>query len=602
MSSRASSATRRRCASSSPCSTTSPAATTLSFRETLRVLIEESILVRDNDTWVLRLRLGRRRAAAQDAGSAQRGPPRRARRFGLGGRQHPLPDRGADRRGAPGPPHRPAARTLPPHARAARGEGLILRSAITGASQVVLAHASVREAVRIRYEDSLSETRLELAERIAEQTTVDPQNSCSCALACSTPPPTASSTSASSGRPPRTCSPPASRAWPPRCSGGDHPPPQVRPGPRLAAPAQAPAQPRRARPGRSTTRAARPRSTRRHPRRRAARRPSGPGGVLARPRRPLHPRRRRRRRDGARSPADTPRSRPSRRATGSSSCGSPTAAPRSCSAPARSTARSAARRRRWRSSTSPTRRTTTSATSSAPACAACRSPDGWPRRAASTTRPSRSPPACRCCSARPTSPASPTSSVLGNEPERAIPETRAALEQLRAAGVTRMLINPLHNLGDLLLRSGDFEGASESFREALRFAGLHGCLPPPPQPRLPRLHAGPHGRGGGGRRDARRGPARHPDHPERAVRPPSAAPARRRSRAHARAEPGARHRARRDAAPISTRPIGSASRQWAQEALSRIERDRGTSFIETPTRGRRADRLPRPGHRAPTPC
>ena len=34
--------------------------------------------------------------------------------------------------------------------------------------QVALAHASVREAVRTRYDDSLNETRLDLAERIAE--------------------------------------------------------------------------------------------------------------------------------------------------------------------------------------------------------------------------------------------------------------------------------------------------------------------------------------------------------------------------------------------------------------------------------------------------
>jgi hypothetical protein len=64
--------------------------------------------------------------------------------------------------------------------------------------------------------------------------------------------------------------------------------------------------------------------------------------------------------------------------------------------------------------------------------------------------------------------------VLGNEPERAIPETRQAIEQLRAVNITRMLISPLHNIGDLLLRSGDLEAAAEAFKEALRLAGLHG--------------------------------------------------------------------------------------------------------------------------------
>src|SRR5699024_8605531 len=65
-------------------------------------------------------------------------------------------------------------------------------------------------------------------------------------------------------------------------------------------------------------------------------------------------------------------------------------------------------------------------------------------------------------------------SVLGNEPERAVPETRTAIEELRAVNITRMLVSPLHNIGDLLLRGGHLEEAADAFREALRLAGLHG--------------------------------------------------------------------------------------------------------------------------------
>ncbi|NVB37076.1 hypothetical protein G6O69_04485 [Pseudenhygromyxa sp. WMMC2535] len=64
--------------------------------------------------------------------------------------------------------------------------------------------------------------------------------------------------------------------------------------------------------------------------------------------------------------------------------------------------------------------------------------------------------------------------VLGGDPERAIPETEDAIEQLRAAKVPRMLHTPLHNLGDLYLRNGQLEDAAEAFREAISIASLFG--------------------------------------------------------------------------------------------------------------------------------
>lgn len=146
----------------------------LSFRETLRVLIEEGILVREADTWVLR----GASAAAEELHKtlAQRSE---ARLDGLGVSgweiasilyllEAPLPesqlavlsDLRAER----------FKRTLD----RLEGEGLITRNATTGESIVSLAHESVREAVRSRYADSLDETRLDLADRIGELDTSDP--------------------------------------------------------------------------------------------------------------------------------------------------------------------------------------------------------------------------------------------------------------------------------------------------------------------------------------------------------------------------------------------------------------------------------------------
>ena len=172
--------------------------------------------------------------------------------------------------------------------------------------------------------------------------------------------------------------------------------------------------------------------------------------------------------------------------------------------------------------------------------------------------------------------------VLGDEPERAIPETRQAIEQLRAVNITRMLISPLHNIGDLLLRSGDLEQAAEAFKEALRLSGLHGYL------YQINLNAGFLGyviarmgqveEGAAMLAEARRGlqPIQNEQFAIQQLRLLDA------EVAHML---GQSPRARRELEEMladfqSTSELSLA--QWAQEALSRIERDRGTSFIETP--------------------
>jgi len=64
--------------------------------------------------------------------------------------------------------------------------------------------------------------------------------------------------------------------------------------------------------------------------------------------------------------------------------------------------------------------------------------------------------------------------VLGGDPDRAIPETVEAIDQLRAAKVPRLLHTPLHNLGDLYLRAGQLEPAAQAFNEAISIAALFG--------------------------------------------------------------------------------------------------------------------------------
>lgn len=146
----------------------------LSFRETLRVLIEEGILIREADTWVLR---GASAAAEELHKTLAQRSESRLDGLGVSGWEiasilylveAPLPEEQlaslSDLRS------QRLKRTLD----RLEGEGLITRSAASGASIVSLSHESVREAVRSRYSDSLDETRLDLADRIEELETDDP--------------------------------------------------------------------------------------------------------------------------------------------------------------------------------------------------------------------------------------------------------------------------------------------------------------------------------------------------------------------------------------------------------------------------------------------
>ncbi|MEM7157681.1 MAG: protein kinase [Myxococcota bacterium] len=146
----------------------------LSFRETLRVLIEEGILIREADTWVLR---GASAAAEELHKTLAQRSESRLDGLGVSGWEiasilylveAPLPEAQlgslSDLRSER---FKRALDRL-------EGEGLVTRSAASGASIVALAHESVREAVRNRYSDSLDETRTDLAERIEELETEDP--------------------------------------------------------------------------------------------------------------------------------------------------------------------------------------------------------------------------------------------------------------------------------------------------------------------------------------------------------------------------------------------------------------------------------------------
>lgn len=147
----------------------------LSFRETLRVLIEESILVRDTDTWTLRGASAAAEALHQSLAQRSEG-----RLDGLGVSaweiasvlylvEAPIPETGlaelADLR------RERFARTMD----RLEAEGLIVRTVEASATMVTLAHESVREAVRRRYTESLDETRLDLAARIEELESENPE-------------------------------------------------------------------------------------------------------------------------------------------------------------------------------------------------------------------------------------------------------------------------------------------------------------------------------------------------------------------------------------------------------------------------------------------
>ncbi|MEZ4452144.1 MAG: serine/threonine-protein kinase [Nannocystaceae bacterium] len=172
--------------------------------------------------------------------------------------------------------------------------------------------------------------------------------------------------------------------------------------------------------------------------------------------------------------------------------------------------------------------------------------------------------------------------VLGGEPERAIPETRQAIEELRSANTTRLLIPPLHNLGDFLLRSGRFTEAAETFREAIRLSGLHGY------DFHVHLNRGFLGYTIARMGEVEEGAAMLAEAKAGMQQIQGEHVAQQQLRlldaelAHLR---GQSPRARRELEEMladfeSAKEFSLAN--WAKEALARIERDRGTTFIEAP--------------------
>jgi ATP/maltotriose-dependent transcriptional regulator MalT len=175
--------------------------------------------------------------------------------------------------------------------------------------------------------------------------------------------------------------------------------------------------------------------------------------------------------------------------------------------------------------------------------------------------------------------------VLGGDPARGIPEMQTAVKQLRAANVQRLLVTPLHNLGDLSLRSQDLPGAAAAFREAIRIASLLGLDPAVHLNRgflgytIARM--GDPEEGASLLADARRG-LQQLDTEQVSLQQLRLLDA---EVAHMM---GQSARARRELEEMladfhSSNEVSYA--HWAQEALSRIERDLGTSFIENPQEG-----------------
>ncbi len=172
--------------------------------------------------------------------------------------------------------------------------------------------------------------------------------------------------------------------------------------------------------------------------------------------------------------------------------------------------------------------------------------------------------------------------VLGGDPERAIPETEEALEQIHASKMPRLLLTPLHNLGDLRLRNDDLVLAAEAFNEAIRLASVYGFDY--------HVHLN---RGFSGYVTARRGDVEEgasmlgeaKDGMMQIQGEHLAVQQLRLLDAEVAHMLGQSARARRELEEMladfhAANELSLA--HWAQEALARIERDLGTSFIETP--------------------
>jgi serine/threonine protein kinase/tetratricopeptide (TPR) repeat protein len=172
--------------------------------------------------------------------------------------------------------------------------------------------------------------------------------------------------------------------------------------------------------------------------------------------------------------------------------------------------------------------------------------------------------------------------VLGGDPERAIPETEAAIEELQAANLPRLLLTPLHNVGDLRLRNDDLEGAEAAFREAIRLASVYGF------DYHVHLNRGFLGYVTARRGEPEEGAALLAEGKEGLLQSSGEHMAVQQLRlldAEVAHMLGQSARARRELEEMladfhAANELSLA--HWAQEALARIERDLGTAFIETP--------------------
>lgn len=173
--------------------------------------------------------------------------------------------------------------------------------------------------------------------------------------------------------------------------------------------------------------------------------------------------------------------------------------------------------------------------------------------------------------------------VLGGDPGRAIPETEAAIEELQAANLPRLLLTPLHNVGDLRLRNDDLEGAEEAFREAIRLASVYGF------DYHVHLNRGFLGYVRARRGDPEEGAALLAEGKDGILQIQGEHMALQQLRlldAEVAHMLGLSARARRELEEMladfhAANELSLA--HWAQEALARIERDLGTAFIETPS-------------------
>lgn len=173
--------------------------------------------------------------------------------------------------------------------------------------------------------------------------------------------------------------------------------------------------------------------------------------------------------------------------------------------------------------------------------------------------------------------------VLGGDPERAIPETESAIEELQAANLPRLLLTPLHNVGDLRLRNDDLEGSEEAFREAIRLASVYGF------DYHVHLNRGFLGYVRARRGDPEEGSALLAEGKEGILQIQGEHMAMQQLRlldAEVAHMLGLSARARRELEEMladfhAANELSLA--HWAQEALARIERDLGTAFIETPS-------------------